>query len=234
MLVVDANLEASGAPVHKLDAPLGLDGGDGRVDVFGDNVSPVEHAAGHVLAMAGVALHHLVGGLEAGVGDLRHAELLVVSLLGGDDEGVGDQAEVDPGVGDQVGLELSQVHVESSVKSERGGKGGDDLTNQTVKVGVSEAVNVPTPHTDVVDGLIVHHEGAVVVLQSGVGGQDGGVGLHHGSGHLGGRVNSKLQLGLLAIIHREPLHQKISEPRAGATTKAVEDEKSLEPSALVN
>ena len=72
-LVVDANLEASGAPVHKLDASLGLDGGDGGIDVLGDHVASVEHAAGHVLAMAGVALHHLVGGLEAGVGDLGHA-----------------------------------------------------------------------------------------------------------------------------------------------------------------
>ena len=49
-LVVDADLEASGTPVHKLDGPLGLDGGDGSIDILGDHVSPVEHAAGHVLA----------------------------------------------------------------------------------------------------------------------------------------------------------------------------------------
>merc|ERR1719476_442548 len=41
-LVVDANLEASGAPVHKLDASLGLDGGDGRVDILGD-LAPSEY-----------------------------------------------------------------------------------------------------------------------------------------------------------------------------------------------
>jgi len=50
-LIVDADLEASGAPVHKLDRPLALDGGDGSVDVLGDHITPVEHAAGHVLAM---------------------------------------------------------------------------------------------------------------------------------------------------------------------------------------
>merc|ERR1719154_884697 len=188
MLVVDANLEASGAPVHKLDASLGLDGGDGRIDVLGDHVSPVEHAAGHVLAVAGVALHHLVGGLEASVGDLRHAELLVVSLLRGDDRGVGGQGEVDPWVGHQVGLEFSQVHVEGSIKSQRGGDGGDNLTDHPVKVGVGRTVNVQVPPADVIDGLVVNHEGAVGVLQGGVGGQDGVVGLHHGRGHLGGRV----------------------------------------------
>merc|ERR550539_1979873 len=131
-LVVDANLEAGGTPVNELDAPLGLDGGDGGIDVLGDDITPVEETAGHVLPMARVALHHLVGGLEAGVGDLPDSELLVVGLLRGDDGGVGDQGEVDPGVGHQVGLELSQINIESSVKSQRGRDGGDNLTNQTV------------------------------------------------------------------------------------------------------
>ena len=65
----------------KMSKPLGFDGCNSCVDVLGNNVAPVEHAAGHVLAVAGVALHHLVGRLEAGVGDLAHAQLLVVGLL---------------------------------------------------------------------------------------------------------------------------------------------------------
>lgn len=52
-------LEACGAPVHELDGALGLDGGDGSVDVLGHHVPSVQHAAGHVLAVARVALHHL-------------------------------------------------------------------------------------------------------------------------------------------------------------------------------
>ena len=95
-LVVDADLETSGTPVNKLDGPLGLDGGNSRIDVLGDNISPVEHAAGHVLAVAGVAFHHLVGWLKTGVGDLGHGELLVVRLLRGDDRGVHSQGEMDP------------------------------------------------------------------------------------------------------------------------------------------
>merc|ERR1719225_1434757 len=58
-LVVDANLEPGGTPVNELDAPLGLEGGDGGIDVLGDHVAPVEETAGHVLAMPWVALHHL-------------------------------------------------------------------------------------------------------------------------------------------------------------------------------
>ena len=47
-------------------------------------------------------------------------------------------------------------------------------------------------------------------------------------------VDGKLQLGLLAIIHRETLHQQGGEPGPGASTEGVEDEESLEPSALVS
>ena len=47
----ETNLEASGTPVHELDAALTLDSGDGCVHVLGHNITAVEHAAGHVLAV---------------------------------------------------------------------------------------------------------------------------------------------------------------------------------------
>uniref|UniRef100_A0A182QQ35 Tubulin alpha chain n=1 Tax=Anopheles farauti TaxID=69004 RepID=A0A182QQ35_9DIPT len=64
-LVVDANLETGRTPVDELDRALRLDGGDGRVNVLRHNISTVQHAAGHVLAVTRVALDHLVGRLEA-------------------------------------------------------------------------------------------------------------------------------------------------------------------------
>ena len=134
--------------------------------------------------MPGVALHHLVGGLEAGVGDLGHGKLLMISLLSGNDGSVGDEREVDPGVGHQVGLELGQFHVKSTVKSERGGDGGDNLSDQSVQVGVGGSLDVQVSAADVVDGLVVDHEGAVRVLEGCVGGQDGIVRLNNGCGDL--------------------------------------------------
>merc|ERR1712165_70802 len=96
-LVVNAYLKTSRTPVNKLDAPLGLDGGNGSVHVLGHHVSSVEEAAGHVLAVTRVALDHLVGWLEAGVGDLGNGELLMVGLLGRDDGCIGDQGGSDGG-----------------------------------------------------------------------------------------------------------------------------------------
>ena len=53
-----AYLEASGTPVDELDGPLGLDGGDRRVDVLGHDVAAVQQAAGHVLSLPRVTLKH--------------------------------------------------------------------------------------------------------------------------------------------------------------------------------
>ena len=103
-LVVDTALEASRALVGKLNGTLGLDGGDGGVHVFGDDVTTVHHAAGHVLTVTGVALDHGGCRLEGRVGDFGNRQLLVVSLLGGDDRSIGRQQKVDTRVGCQVGL----------------------------------------------------------------------------------------------------------------------------------
>ena len=48
-------------------------------------------------------------------------------LLSGDDGSIGDQGEVDPGVGNQVGLELVEVHVEGPLEPEGGRDRGDYL-----------------------------------------------------------------------------------------------------------
>ena len=108
---------------------------------------------------------------------------------------------MDPGIGHQVGLELIQIHVESSVKAKAGRDRRDNLRYQTVEVCVGGTLDTQIPEVqircmslqeimatpplaDVIDGLVVHHEGTVRVLQGGVGAQGGVVGLHHGRGHL--------------------------------------------------
>merc|ERR1711937_1132064 len=170
-LIVDTDLESSWTPVNKLDGPLGLDGGNGSIDILGDHISPVEHAAGHVLASSRITLDHLVCWLKTSVGNFTHRQLLVVSLFSANDWSIRSQREVDSWIWNQVSLELGQIHIESSIKSERGSDGGHDLSNQTVEVGVGRPLNVQITTADVVDGLIVHHEGTISVFQGGVGGQ---------------------------------------------------------------
>ena len=53
----------------------------------------------------------------------------------------------------QVGLELSKIDVKGTIESERSGDGRDDLTDETVQVGVGGALDVEVTSADVVDSL---------------------------------------------------------------------------------
>merc|ERR1712136_262325 len=122
-LVVDSDLETSWAPIDELNGSLGLDGCNSGVDILGDNITTVRHAASHVFSVTWITFNHLVGWLETSVGDLGNGELLMVSLLSRDDWGVGGQWEMDTWVWDQVSLELSQIDVQSTIETERSGDG---------------------------------------------------------------------------------------------------------------
>ena len=84
-LVVDTGLETSWAPVDELDGTLGLDGSNGSADILWNDITAVKKSAGHVLAVAWIALNHHVGWFEEGVGDFSDGELFVVGLFCGDD-----------------------------------------------------------------------------------------------------------------------------------------------------
>merc|ERR1711981_283016 len=222
-LVVNTALEASGAPVNELNGSLGLDGGNGGVDVLGDNVTSVHHAAGHVFTMSGVALGHHGSGLESGVGDLSDGELLVVSFLGRDDWGVGGKHEMDSGVGDEVGLELSDIDVEGTIESEGGSKGGDNLGDESVEVGVGGSLNIKSSSADIVDGFVVKHDSDISMLKKRVSGEDGVVWFDNSGGDLRGWVDGETELGLLTVIDGESLEEEGTETGSGTTTDGVED-----------
>ena len=138
-----------------------------------------------------------------------------------------------PGIWNQICLELSEINVESAVKPQRGRDAWDDLADQPIQICVGWSLHVQVASADVVDGLVVHHESAVAVLKSGVGGQDRVVRLNHGGRHLGSRVDGEFQLALFSVVHRKPLHEEGGETWPGASAEGVENEESLQTSALL-
>ena len=64
-------------------------------------------------------------------------------------------------------------------------------------------------------------------------GEDGVVWLNNGGGDLWGWVHGESKLGLLTVIHRKSLEEKRSETGSGSSTDGVEDEETLETSALI-
>jgi len=232
-LIVDTTLETGWAPVNELDGSLGLDGGDSGVDILGDDITSVHEAAGHVFTVAGIALGHHGCGLEGRVGDLGNGELLVVGLLSGDDGSVRGKHEMDSGVGDEVSLEFSDIDVKGTIESERGGEGRDDLGNESVQVGVGGSLDIKVSSADIVDGLVIEHDGDIGVLKEGVSGEDGVVRLNDGGGDLRRGVDGESKLGFLTVIDGESLEEERSETGSGTSTDGVEDEETLETSALI-
>jgi len=128
-LKADTNLETSWAPVNELNSALGLKGGNGSMDVLGDNITTVQQASSHVLSVTWVTLHHLAVWLEARHGDLLDGVGLVGSLSRGDNWSVCDEREVDTWVWDQVRLEFVEINVERTIETEGGGDGRNDFVN---------------------------------------------------------------------------------------------------------
>jgi len=233
-LVVDSALETGWAPVDELDGSLGLDGGNGGVDILRDDVTSVHQTASHVLTVSWIALNHHGGWLEDGVGDLSNGELLVVGLLSGDDWGIRRKHEMDSWVWHQVGLEFSDIDVEGTIESQRGSQRGDGLGDQSVQVGVGWSLDIELSSADIIDSFVVQHDSDISVLKERVGGQNGVVWLNNGGGDLRGWVDGETELGLLAVVDGKSLEEQGTETGTAATTDSLEDQEALETGTVVS
>ena len=72
---------------------------------------------------------------------------------------------MDSWVWHQVGLELSNINIQSTIESEGGSEGGDDLSNESVQVGVGWSLDIEVSSADIIDGLVIKDNGNISVLQ---------------------------------------------------------------------
>ena len=166
-------------------------------------------------------------------GQVVDLEALMSTLGSRDDRGIADQGVVDTGVRHQVGLELVQVDVQSTIETQRRGDRADDLGDKTVQVLIVGTRNVQVTAADVVHSLVVDQECAVRVLDGAVGGKHSIVGLNDSSRDTRGRVHGELELALLAILGRQALEEKSSKTGTSATAEGVEDQETLQRAAVV-
>lgn len=155
------------------------------------------------------------------------------ALLGRDDGRIADERVVDTRVRNQVGLELVQIDIESTIEAQRGCDGADNLGDQAVQVLVVGTGNIEAATADVVDSFVIDEERAVGVLDSAVGGEHSVVGLNDGCGNARRGIDGKLELALLAVISRETLEEQGTEARAGSSAERMENEEALERRAVV-
>jgi len=72
---------------------------------------------------------------------------------------------MDSWVWHQVGLELGNINVQSTIESEGGSEGGDDLGNESVQVGIGWSLDIEVSSADIVYGLVIKDNGNISVLQ---------------------------------------------------------------------
>ena len=140
---------------------------------------------------------------------------------------------MDSWVWHQVCLELSNINVQSTIESEGGSEGGDDLGNESVQVGVGWSLDIEVSSADIIDSFIIKDNGNIGVLQEGVGGEHGVVWLNNGSGDLWGWVDGETELGFLTVINGKSLEEERSKSGTSSSTDGVEDKETLETSALI-
>ena len=91
---------------------------------------------------------------------------------------------MDSWVWHQVSLELSDINVESTVESEGGSQGRDNLSNKSVQVGVRWSFNVEVAPANIVQSLVVKAKCTVSVLKKGMSRKNGVIRLNNSSGNL--------------------------------------------------
>jgi hypothetical protein len=233
-LVVDTALETSWAPVNELNSSLGLDGGNSRVNILRDDIASKHHAASHELTMTWVTLGEHVGWFEHSVGDLSDGKLLVVSLLSRDDRSIRGKHEVNSWVWDKIGLELSNIDVKSTIETKGSSKRRNNLTNKSVKIGVSWSLNIKRSSAYIVKGFVIQTESTVSVLKKGMGRKHVVVWLDDGSSDLWGRGDSEGKLRLSTIVNGKSLKKKRTKSRSTSTTGGMEDKETLKTGTVIS
>ena len=163
-LVVYADLEPRGTPIDKLDTALSFDPANSSAHVFGSDVTAVQQTARHVFPLPRVALHHLIGWFETRCGDLLDRVPFHERVLAGNYGSERAHRKVDSRVGNQIGLKLVQIDVQTTGESKGRRYGADGLAYQSVEVFVRRATYLQLILAYSVDGFVVNEKGAVRVL----------------------------------------------------------------------
>lgn len=168
--------------------------------------------------------------LECKVIDL---EAFVGASVAGYNGCVADEGVVDTRVRDQVGLELVEIDIQSTVEAQARCDGADNLSDKAVEMFITGSGDIQVTVADVVDSFVVNEEGAVRVFDGAMGGENGVIRLDNSGGDTRSRVDCEFKLGLFAIIRGQTLQEESTETGTGAAAKGVEDQKSLEGRAVV-
>jgi len=107
------------------------------------------------------------------------------------------------------------------------------LSNESVQVGVGWSLDIEVSSADIINGFVIDHDGNISVLKKRVGGEDGVVWFNNGGRDLWGWIDGETELGFLTVIDGKSFEEKGTKTRSSSTTDGIEDNETLETSALI-
>lgn len=177
--------------------------------------------------MPGVGSAHHVLGIEHLLGELGDGQGPVLLGASGGEGGEADHEEVQPGEGDQVDGELSEIGVELTGESEAAGDAGHGGRDQVVEITIGGGGELEGSEADVIEGFVVNDHALVGVLDQLMDGQGGVVGLNDGVRDLGGGDDGESLHDSVGILFSDLGDQEGTHAGAGSTTEGVGDLETL-------
>ena len=107
------------------------------------------------------------------------------------------------------------------------------MSDESVQVSVGWSLDIKVSSADIINGLIIKDDSNIGMLKKRMSGEHGVVWLNNGGRNLWGWVNGETELGLLSVVDGKSLEKERSKSRSGTSTDGVEDEETLETSALI-
>jgi hypothetical protein len=76
---------------------------------------------------------------------------------------------MDSWIWDQVSLEFGDINVKGTIESKGSGQRRDNLSNESVQVGISWSLNIEVSSANIVHSFIVDHDGDISVFEERMG-----------------------------------------------------------------
>mmetsp|Transcript_33652 Transcript_33652/g.54772 ORF Transcript_33652/g.54772 Transcript_33652/m.54772 type:complete len:474 (-) Transcript_33652:67-1488(-) len=236
-LLIETDLEASRAPLHKRRLLVRLQPLHRRVRLFRLHIATIIHRNSHIFVLFRIKISNLgkkVARRETRLRDGLHIILLRFRFLRCHHRRHRRNHEMQTREGHQVGLELVEVHIQFALETQRRRHRRNHFGDQSVQVVVRRSFAIQPFLANLVNRFVVQHHRDLSVVQQPMRGQQRVVRLHHTRRNGRRRIHFKAQLRLLAIIHGDALQNQGTQTGASTTADRMRQRKPLHIVAVVH
>ena len=226
--IADGGLDVAGDPLDEVGRVLVLDVQHLLIDLLGGHASTEEGGGGEVATVTGIGGAHHVLGVEHLLGEFGNGEgavLLGATASQGRETG---HEEMETGERNHVDGDLAEIAIELTGETEAASGTGEGGGDEMVQITVGRGGELESSEADIVQSLVVHHEGLIGVLDKLMETQDSVVGLNNGVRHLGGWDDGESSHHAVGVLLTDLGDQKRTHTGTSTATERVAELEALQ------